>query len=812
MSEHTSRLLSLTEPAFAPLRRQDLASFLLLLSDSRVIAATPPCQALGVTEGQSAPLGVSLVARDVATHPASAPRLERVRLPSAFVPLTFSCAMLPTPLGPAVLFADPGALANVPPPPLAEAVPETPAARPVRFTWEADADGRILGLSHTFLDALGPRLTRWQGRSFLELEEAGLLKGTARLTDLLQRGASFSDAILWTGEDPPRRIEIGGVPLFDGTRRRIGVRGFGLIWQAPPRPSPAPHVSHNVVPQNVVPLRGGSLSANERSAFHEIARSLNEAIDGWGKTPRLVPVPRDTDGAMDTHEASALPPSEGESGPLPAERSAPPSAPPPPLETVPLLDPVLLDRLPVGIAVQQRGEIVHVNETLLAWSGVGDRAAFLAAGGLNALLTRSGDQMELHSVDGTVNRVDVRLVSAPWQGGTAILHTIRLLERPAPAAEPRIAPTGEAELAEARALGQSEALNAIPFPVFLVTLRGAIQDMNRAAADLCGFSLEDVRGEPFTLAFAHESQREVVALLDAAASGTAQPEMRLRSRHRLGAEREMRVVINASAAQGDLFSVLLQEAPPLPEKEPMAPPPSHETADSPQEMDAALEPFVRRVSHAVRVPLTPIMAFVDAVRGAAFGPIGNRRYAKHAEAAATAAERLLAILEDIEAMVRARPMEEGIEPVSVAGEIRSALDHLAPNAKRRRVLVRWDDGAEADARIEATILSQCLRLVLEEAISATPEGGQVVVSLAALPQGAERVTVRVRDGGRGLSEGEIALALSPFLSAETSDRFSSSGRPFRMARVAALLKAHGGTLDLRRGIDVGMLCEIHLPC
>lgn len=810
MSEHTSRLLSLTEPAFAPLRRQGLASFLVLLSDGHVIAATPPCQALGVLEGQGAPAGVSLIARDVAAHSAPGPRLERVRLPAGFVPRTFSCVTLSTPLGPAVLFADPGALSDISPLPVPEALPEAAAARPVRFTWEADAEGRLLSLSSTFLEALGPRLSRWQGRSFSDLSEAGLLKETARLAELIQGGATFSDAVLWTGEDPPRRIEIGGVPLFDGTRRRIGVRGFGLIWQAPP--APPLQIPHHVVPQNVVPLRGGALSAHERSAFHEIARSLNEAIDGWGKTPRLVPAARDTAAGSTEPDVSARPSPAGEPAPLPAEKADVPSSLPPTPEAPSLFDTVLLDRLPVGIAVQQRGEIVHVNETLLTWSGVADRVAFLAAGGLNAFLIRSADQMALRALDGTLHPVEVRLVSAPWQGGTAILHTIRLLDRPAPVAEPVFAAPAEAELAAARALGQLDALNAIPYPVFLVDLRGAIQHLNAAAADLCGFSEGEVRGEPFTLAFAHESQREVVALLDAAAAaaGAAQCATGLRARHRLGAEREMRVAIHAAPPRADVFCVLLQEAAPLPEEQP---PLFREPSGPTPEADAALDPFVRRVSHAVRVPLTPIVGFVDAVRSAAFGPIGNRRYAKHAEAAAIAAERLLASLEDIEAMAEPRPVAEPAEPVSVSREIRSALDHLAASAKRRRVLMRWDEGAAAEARIDATILAQCLRLVLEEAIGATPEGGQVVVSVSPLEQSGreQSVTIRVRDGGRGLSEGEIALALSPLHPARTSDRFASSGRPFRMARVAALLIANGGALDLRRGVDVGMLCELHLP-
>ncbi len=1026
MSEHTSRLLSLNEPALAPLRRTDLASFVVSLSDSKILLATPPCAALGIESDVPAPMGVKSVAHRLGEHTSGTPRLERVRVPSSFVPHMFSCLAVNSPLGRLVVFADPQAvvIGDTPAPPKepsspAPAVPE--ATRPVRFTWEADAQGRLSALSRSFLDALAPRLRSWQGRTFADLASDGVLKDASAISALLTDGASFSDTVLWTGEDPARRIEIGGVPLFDGAKRRIGVRGFGLIWEAPPRPAQ----KEPEAARNVVPLRAGALNARERSAFHEIARTLNDAIDGWQKPAPLSPEPP-TEPAKPATESIVAPTSvqpiyaspppprgvdeglldrlpiglmiqqDGEmvhanatllgwvgvadieafraiggltprldrlslDGPLelqsvngtklPVEArlvsttwrgqpaivhvvrtievpAAVPEPPPPPPPAPPRgVDDALLDGLPVGLVVQQRGETVHVNSTLLNWAGVADLDAFRASGGLSPRLNRrSADgPLEIESLAGGRQPVEVKLVPADWRGQPAIVHVVRTVELPPPPPPPpappsglddglldglpiglavqqrgelvhvnatlltwtgvadtgafrnsgglsprlsRPSPDGPLELetsggnripVEARLLSstwkgqpaivhlvriidappppppvqvalpavdigavqakaRSEALDVIPFGVLLLDYSGAIEDMNIAAAALCGFRSSELQGEPFTLLFASGSQTAAVSLLDQAAEafpGAAPGQAKVTLRHRLGAETVMEATLVRATEAPPRFCLVLRDAPaelsgPTSHMER----PVHRAAQIDEEaaMAQAMEPFVRRISHAVRVPLTSILGFVDAVRSSTFGPVGNSRYSKQAEAAVAAGLQLLASLEDIEQLIPGE-FDGGRETVDVKGLVQEAIDHVAPSARRRRILIRQDAMPPLEAWFNAPALSRIVRLLLEEGVRATPAGGQVIISARqdGRDTGAEGVVIMIRDGGLGLTEEEIAQALSPTRAVMISDRFSAAGQPFRMARISAALKANGGELRLRRGVDSGMLCEIYLP-
>ncbi|TCT01582.1 PAS domain S-box protein [Aquabacter spiritensis] len=864
MSEHTSRLLSLNEPAFAALRRAEYASFLVSMPDAKVVAATPPCAGLGVIEGASAPMGAKIVARTVAAAASPTARLERVRLPTGFVPVVFSCTTMSSALGRLVLFADPRALAPTTPTPLdpggPQPGPRRDAARPLRFTWEADAQGRLCALSPAFVDALAPRLSAWRGRTFADLAADGVLRDVAPVVDLMAAGASFSNAVLWTGGAAARRIEIGGVPLFDGAKRRIGIRGFGLIWDA------SPEAAEPEAARNVVPLRGGTLSPRERSAFHEIARTLTDAIDGWPKpaappAPPVSPAPVSppapvfhappnaaivSDSPDARVRASTAPPPETpghetprapEASPTlspmaeaepPADAPSPPApdpdgtaAPPPAARPAPTilpaarvpLDETLLDTLPFGLAVEQGGDLVHVNATLLAWAGTGDRSAFAATGGLGARLVPAAQgrgRFEMDGVDGARLPVEVRVMSVPWRGETARLTVVRRIEDAPPSIPP-------ADVGAERALARSQALDVVPYAVFVLDQAGSIDELNRAAADLSGFARDELRGEPFALLFSSASQSAAVGLLDAAAAapeGSPPGQASVTLRHRIGRETPMEAVLARATEMPPRFCLILR--PPSAAETAQRDAPAVPAAASvlmswapPHDPATPVEPFVRRMSHAVRVPLTSILGFVEAVRASTFGPVGNSRYAKQAEAAALAGQHLLASLADIEHLLPVST-EDGREAVDINAVLDAAIDHIIPSARRRRILIRQDCETGLDTWFDPEALARALRLLLEEAVRATPSGGQVIVS-ARRRKADPGVVVMIRDGGAGLTEEEIAQALSPFRAAGTSDRFTSAGLPFRMARIAAVMRANGGELRLRRGVESGLLCEIHLP-
>lgn len=809
MSEQTQRMPPHQEALFAPLSRQDLPSFVVLLPDLRVVAATPACAAFGVETGAEAPLSVKIVAKRVAMSLRRAPRLERVRLPGTQTPLPFACIGIHSPAGHVVLFADPLALAEggratraLPPrsglPAVIPQYGRDADGRCLRFSWQMDAAGRLMRISPELPEALGSAEGDWVGRDFQELEDVGLIADAGPMRAALRTGGSFFGLTLRTGGHPARRIEFGGVPLFDQARQRRGTRGFGLLWGAEPQDEAPAGSDSEAQHFNVVPLHGGSLTPRERSAFHEIARTLSEAIEEWPKAA--------TEARPELDETEPLrEPDAGTASGAQAEG-----------------EDHLLDRLPIGIVVQQGGKTVRTNKTLLGWLGVRDTAEFVATGGLSPRLVRDSRHggLDLETLHGDRLPVEVRLVASPWSGRPALVHVIRPIEgAPAAAAASPESPRGPAsgvQMRVERAAARRQALDFIPYPVLLLDRDGTVEMANTAAADACGFTADDLEGEPFTILLAPGCHVQAVAMLDAAAAGKGQQNAPLTLRHRLGTEEQAEAMLVTTGDPAARFCLVLQtrteavvEAPSAvpvpaqPQPQPLAPLPPAGVPDDPRRVDA----IVRRVSHDLRDPLTVLLGFVDSVRSNLYGPVGSRRYQQQAEAAAAAGQALVDTLDDLGAL--ALPPEP-VTPVSLSPLVTDALAHLSDAARRRGVLLRTALSEDVTARANPEGFARLARELLTEAMEATPHGGQVIVTLTA-DDAAPNALLQVRDGGAALSEEEIAIALDPTRAATVSTRFSRAGRPFRLARLGALARGMGGDLALTRGLDTGLLVQVSLP-
>jgi signal transduction histidine kinase len=225
---------------------------------------------------------------------------------------------------------------------------------------------------------------------------------------------------------------------------------------------------------NVVPFRAGaptdpkapSLSVVERKAFRELAQELSARL-GSGSEIEESEDAADTLAAeeqrtpADAAEAQAASPDEGATPsavaapaaeaalPEPVAASAPaivPSAdfaqapqenaaPRSDAEAVqqpatPAFEPVLLDRLPVGVLLYQDATLLYANRRFLEWSGHESLGALAAAGGLNMLFAASGvaalaptgaaQPLSLTTASGERMAVDGRLFTVPWGDGSAL--------------------------------------------------------------------------------------------------------------------------------------------------------------------------------------------------------------------------------------------------------------------------------------------------------------------------------------------------------------------------------------------------------
>jgi len=195
------------------------------------------------------------------------------------------------------------------------------------------------------------------------------------------------------------------------------------------------------------------------------------------------------------------------------------------------------------------------------------------------------------------------------------------------------------------------------------------------------------------------------------------------------------------------------------------------------------------VSHDLRTPLTSIRGYAEAIAdGVATDP---RRAAAIITEQATRLERLVGDLLDL-AKVRARRLRLHLEAVELLGVVDQATDTVAPDARRRGVLLtRRSEGAGPSARADADRLAQVLTNLLENAVAHASSTVSVDVGRVAAR---DRVWVAVLDDGPGIPAVEIDRVFDRFYQVDRGPAARTGGSGLGLSIVAELVAAMGGEI------------------
>src|SRR5262249_8212471 len=112
-------------------------------------------------------------------------------------------------------------------------------------------------------------------------------------------------------------------------------------------------------------------------------------------------------------------------------------------------------------------------------------------------------------------------------------------------------------------------------------------------------------------------------------------------------------------------------------------------------------------------------------------------------------------------------------------------------------------------RADRRALKQILLNLLANAVKFTPKGGKVGLRMAIDDEGGLRMTVN--DTGIGIDPRDIPRALSAFgqVDASWSRRYEGAGLGLPISR--ALVRLHGGTLELDSQPGMGTVVTVRLP-
>jgi two-component system OmpR family sensor kinase len=213
---------------------------------------------------------------------------------------------------------------------------------------------------------------------------------------------------------------------------------------------------------------------------------------------------------------------------------------------------------------------------------------------------------------------------------------------------------------------------------------------------------------------------------------------------------------------------------------------------------ARLERFVADASHELRTPVTAIRGYAELYRSG--GIAGTEQLDRAMRRIEQESGRMAALVEDLLLLARLdeqQPVEH--VPVDLTALADDAVsDARAVDPERPVELTVATDhvlvaGDEAQLR-------QVLANLMTNARVHTPPGTAVHVEVGRTE---DRATLVVADDGPGIDEADRSRIFERFYRADPSRSRARGGAGLGLSIVAALVHAHGGTVELRSSVDAG---------
>lgn len=226
--------------------------------------------------------------------------------------------------------------------------------------------------------------------------------------------------------------------------------------------------------------------------------------------------------------------------------------------------------------------------------------------------------------------------------------------------------------------------------------------------------------------------------------------------------------------------------------------------DAQRASERQLRRFVADASHELRTPLAAVRAYAELfTRGADRRPDDLARSMHGIE---RESERLSALVEDLLLLARldeGRPLER--EPVDLEGVVGEAVETAQTVEPERPIELQAEPAEVVGDRAR---LRQIVDNLLANVRAHTPPGAPVSVRVG---QWDGSAVVEVSDAGPGLDAEEVARVFERFYRADASRSRESGGVGLGLSIVAAVAKAHGGTVAAESQPGEGATFRITLP-
>jgi signal transduction histidine kinase len=229
-----------------------------------------------------------------------------------------------------------------------------------------------------------------------------------------------------------------------------------------------------------------------------------------------------------------------------------------------------------------------------------------------------------------------------------------------------------------------------------------------------------------------------------------------------------------------------------------------------EQASRAKDQFLATISHELRNPLSPILAWARMLRLGQVDPAKSQRAVEVIERNAAMLARLIDDLLDVSRIVSGK-LRLDMRPTELAPILEATVEAVRPAAEARQVQLR----ATLDA-VHARVLGDPARIqqvawnLLTNAVKFTTSGGRIDVTLSEHPDGMVEFTVS--DDGIGISPAALPHIFERFWQGDGTACDHRQGLGLGLAIVRHVTELHGGTVSVESdGDGRGTTFTVTLP-
>lgn len=218
--------------------------------------------------------------------------------------------------------------------------------------------------------------------------------------------------------------------------------------------------------------------------------------------------------------------------------------------------------------------------------------------------------------------------------------------------------------------------------------------------------------------------------------------------------------------------------------------------------------FVANVSHELKTPITSIKGFSETLLDGAMNDKATLE--AFLEIILKESDRLQLLIQELLDLskIEQQGFRLTIGKVDLVKEANEVIEILKGKAAQKDILLKLgQSGDNAVIEGDADRLKQVLINLVSNAITYTPNGGMVEISLSVQE---DSVSVVVKDTGIGIEKSEIARIFERFYRVDRARSRNSGGTGLGLAIVKHIVEAHKGQIEVNSQIGKGTTFTIKL--